>query len=47
MPREFMTDEMVEEEILRLQCSPPVKTDRKEAADGKGKRRLPNKHRTA
>lgn len=28
MAREFMTDEMVDEEILRLQSSPHVKLDR-------------------
>lgn len=32
MAREFMTDEMVEEEILRLQCSPLVKLARREEA---------------
>ena len=32
MAREFMTDEMVEEEILRLQCSPHVKLAKREEA---------------
>ena len=32
MPRDFMTDEMVEEEILRLQTSPHVKLARREEA---------------
>ena len=32
MAREFMTDEMVEEEILRLQSSPLVKLARREEA---------------
>lgn len=32
MAREFMTDEMVEEEILRLQCSDHVKLARREEA---------------
>ena len=32
MAREFMTDEMVEEEILRLQNSPLVKLARREEA---------------
>ena len=32
MAREFMTDEMVEEEILRLQSSPYVKLARREEA---------------
>ena len=32
MAREFMTDEMVEEEILRLQGSPLVKLARREEA---------------
>lgn len=32
MAREFMTDEMVEEEILRLQTSPLVKLARREEA---------------
>ena len=32
MPREFMTDEMVEDEILRLQTSPLVKLARREEA---------------
>ncbi len=32
MAREFMTDEMVEDEILRLQCSPHVKLARREEA---------------
>ena len=32
MAREFMTDEMVEEEILRLQCSEHVKLARREEA---------------
>lgn len=32
MAREFMSDEMVEEEILRLQCSPHVKLARREEA---------------
>lgn len=32
MAREFMTDEMVEEEILRLQNSPFVKLARREEA---------------
>ena len=32
MAREFITDEMVEEEILRLQCSPLVKLARREEA---------------
>ncbi len=32
MPREFLTDEMVEEEILRLQNSPLVKLARREEA---------------
>lgn len=32
MPREFITDEMVEEEILRLQNSPLVKLARREEA---------------
>lgn len=32
MARDFMTDEMVEEEILRLQCSPHVKLARREEA---------------
>ena len=32
MAREFMTDEMVEEEILRLQTSPQVKLARREEA---------------
>ena len=32
MPKEFITDEMVEEEILRLQNSPLVKLARREEA---------------
>ena len=32
MAREFMTDEMVEDEILRLQSSPLVKLARREEA---------------
>ena len=32
MAREFMTDEMVDEEILRLQASPHVKLARREEA---------------
>ena len=32
MAREFMSDEMVEEEILRLQTSPHVKLARREEA---------------
>lgn len=32
MPRDFITDEMVEEEILRLQNSPLVKLARREEA---------------
>lgn len=32
MPREIMTDELVEEEILRLQNSPLVKLARREEA---------------
>ena len=32
MAKEFMTDEMVEEEILRLQSSPHVKLARREEA---------------
>jgi hypothetical protein len=32
MARDFMTDEMVEEEILRLQTSPLVKLARREEA---------------
>ena len=32
MARDFMTDEMVEEEILRLQASPLVKLARREEA---------------
>ena len=32
MAKEFMTDEMVEEEILRLQSSPLVKLARREEA---------------
>lgn len=32
MPREFMSDEMVEEEILRLQTSPHVRLARREEA---------------
>ena len=32
MAREFMTDEMVQEEILRLQCSPHVKLAKREEA---------------
>ena len=32
MARDFMTDEMVEEEILRLQTSPHVKLARREEA---------------
>ena len=32
MAREFMTDEMVEDEILRLQCSEHVKLARREEA---------------
>ena len=32
MPREIMTDEMVEEEILRLQASPNVKLARRAEA---------------
>ena len=32
MAKEFMTDEMVEEEILRLQTSPHVKLARREEA---------------
>lgn len=32
MARDFMTDEMVEEEILRLQTSPYVKLARREEA---------------
>lgn len=32
MPREIMTDEMVEEEILRLQASPHVKLARRAEA---------------
>lgn len=32
MPREFISDEMVEEEILRLQNSPLVKLARREEA---------------
>ena len=32
MAREFMSDEMVEEEILRLQCSHHVKLARREEA---------------
>ena len=32
MPREFMTDEMVDDEILRLQASPYVKLARREEA---------------
>ena len=32
MPRDFMSDEMVEEEILRLQTSPHVKLARREEA---------------
>lgn len=32
MAKEFMTDEMVEEEILRLQTSPLVKLARREEA---------------
>ena len=32
MARDFMSDEMVEEETLRLQCSPHVKLARREEA---------------
>lgn len=32
MARDFMSDEMVEEEIHRLQCSPHVKLARREEA---------------